>query len=592
MYNIPKWRLNYLFVLFGVIFSCLASAEEAAHPVAAPSSLPVVPPVIGCAALANTDLADVGGAGSRITHATEANQAGVGVCVVEGVLSPSIEFRVSLPTRTWSQRLLQIGCGGLCGHIPEEAGGADGCAPLDQGGFVQAATDMGHQGQSGDFGQDTQQRSDFAYRAVHLTALASKKLIRAYYGQNAKYAYFTGCSDGGREALMEAQRYPDDFDGILAGAPALNFQVQNSLYHGWQAASNTGADGRAILTAARLPLLHQAVLEQCDALDGLKDGLIADPRACHFDPASIQCQPGQSDTSHCLTPQEVATVRKLYDGPHDPSTGERLTVGGPMPGSELAWAGVFVPAAANQPIFSQKIMLDAVRNLTFEKNPPANFSLADLKFTKATFEQLVPLHALYDATNPDLRKFAQAGHKLILWHGWADQHISPLNTIAYHEAVMKFMGSPATGAFERLYLIPGMYHCSGGDGPSSIDLLTPLMAWVEHSATPDTIMVKQAVPNLQSHFGQPAGDLPPLPAGMPPLAENGKNMPPMPMGGPMQPSSPVKMRPVFPYPYLAHKVSGNGLDADSQYTAGEPLYSKGTQAWVGSSFFTPYVFKQ
>ena len=225
---------------------------------------------------------------------------------------------------------------------------AEGCAPLEAGGFVIASTDMGHQGMGGEFGQDPQKRVDFAHRAVHLTAVASKKLIRAFYGRDAAHAYFTGCSDGGREALIEAQRYPGDFDGIVAGAPVMNFQVQNSLYHAWQARSNTGADGKAILAASRLPLLHQAVLDQCDGLDGQVDGVIVDPRACRFDPGALLCRSGASEVAAgCLTAAEVEAVRRLYEGPRDAATGKRLTIGGPQPGSELAWAGVFVPRAAD-----------------------------------------------------------------------------------------------------------------------------------------------------------------------------------------------------------------------------------------------------
>lgn len=247
---------------------------------------------------------------------------------------------------------------------------------LAAGGFAVASTDMGHQGAGGEFGRDSQKRADFAHRAVHLTAVAAKALIRSFYGREPAYAYFTGCSGGGREALVEAQRCPGDFDGILAGA-AMNFQVQNGLYHAWQARSNTGPDGKAILLAGRLPVLHDAVLTACDALDGRADGLVSAPGACRFDPASVQCRAIQDGTT-CPTPEEVAVVRRLYDGPRDPAIGERLTVGGPQPGSELAWADVFVPRSAEAPIMSERFALDALRTLIFETDPPAGFTLADL----------------------------------------------------------------------------------------------------------------------------------------------------------------------------------------------------------------------
>jgi hypothetical protein len=172
----------------------------------------------------------------------------------------------------------------------------------------------------------------------------------------------------------------------------------------------------------------------------------------------------------------VDVVRKLYDRQRDPAKGKRLTAGGPLFGSELAWGGVYVPVSADQPIFNQKIALDALRNVVFETNPPAGFSLADVTFDEATFDRLRPLHQLYDATNPDLSAFAASGGKLILWHGWADRHISPINTIVYHQAVETQMGEARAEAFTRLYLFPSMYHCRGGEGPSLIDLLSPLMA--------------------------------------------------------------------------------------------------------------------
>jgi hypothetical protein len=513
----------------------------------------VILPTRPCADLLQVDLADIGGAGSRVVRAAESTENNVAVCAVEGTLAPAIGFKVSLPTKSWTQRYLQLGCGGLCGSISLRAGAADGCTPLQTGGFVLAATDMGHQGMGGAFGKDPQRRADFAHRGVHVTAQAAKKLIRAFYGRAEAYSYFNGCSDGGREALVEAQRYPGDFNGIIAGAPAMNFQVQNSLYHGWQARSNTGADGKPILVASRLPLLHAAVLKQCDKLDGQADGLLADPRACHVDLAAVQCKPG-ADPASCLSAAEVDTVRRLYDGPRDTATGTRLTIGGPQPGSELAWAGVFVPRSAQEPIYSAIIAMDSVRNLVFEQDPPASFTLADLRFDQPTFDRLQARHRLFDATNPDLAAFNQAGGKLILWHGWSDPHISPLNTIAYHDAVERQMGRATANGFERLYLLPGVYHCEGGEGPSSIDLLTPMLEWVERGVAPQGVVARTAAPKPSfvpppQLAGEMAANQPDgaAAAGRPPL-------PPAPGAAgqePATPPEPPRSRPVFPYPAVA-----------------------------------------
>ena len=559
-----------------VLLLQLPSLAHAQMPIAA---LPVVKPAISCAALTQTDLQPIGGKGSQVLSASETTTDGITACEVQGTLAPSIGFKVILPTHTWTQRYLQVGCGGLCGRISMQVGAADSCAPLNSGGFVLAATDMGHEGMDNSWGDDPQKRADFAHRGVHLTALAAKKLIATFYGQQPTYAYFTGCSDGGREALMEAQRYPDDFNGIIAGAPALNFQVQNSIYHAWQARSNTDEQGKAILIASRLPILHKAVLQQCDGLDGQVDGLISDPRACHFDPGVVQCKASATDTSACLTTAEVNAARRFYEGPRDPASGERLTIAGPQPGSELAWAGVFVPDSVDQPINSEKMALDALRNLAFEHNPGSDFSLADVKFDRSTFDQLRPLHPLYDATNPDLSAFAQRGGKLILWHGWADPHISPLNTIAYHQALEVQMGKSKAESFERLYLLPGVYHCAGGEGPSLLDLLTPMMSWVEKGQAPGAIVTLQASSTQSgpSEFGAPTN----LPA-------NAEKKPLIPEVA-QDPANEGRTRLVFPYPDVAvYDGKGDVKSADS-YVPGKASADEKTPQWMGSDFFTPYA---
>ena len=249
---------------------------------------------------------------------------------------------------------------------------------LNDGGFVMAATDMGHSGFGADWGLDAGLRADFAHRAQHITALAAKALIGQFYGQAPAFSCFNGCSDGGREAVMEALRDPQDFNGIIAGAAAMLFQVQNTLHHGWLARSNTGADGKSILLSAKLPALHAAVLAACDAQDGLADGLISQPAPCSFDPATIACAEGKDDAS-CLTPAEEDVVRKIYDGPRDPS-GAALTPGQQLPGLELNWQGVFVPDTADMPPFSAMIAEPVLQNLAFDPARPT-MKPADLEFT-------------------------------------------------------------------------------------------------------------------------------------------------------------------------------------------------------------------
>ncbi|WP_347557326.1 tannase/feruloyl esterase family alpha/beta hydrolase [Robbsia sp. KACC 23696] len=621
---------------FGIAFALQAQAlaAKAAHaatpdtvaiastPVAPGGSTQIVPSTLQCADLRNIDIVKIGGPGSAITSAREMMLHDTASCVVEGTLAPAIGFRLELPVSTWTQRFLQVGCEGTCGQISTRIGAARGCVPVRDNGFAVAATDMGHKGMDTGFGVDPEKRKDFAYRGQHLTALVSKMLILAYYGQAQRYAYFDGCSDGGREALIEAQRYPEDFDGIIAGAPAMMFQVQNALYHAWQVAANTDSEGKAIITAAALPLLHRAVLAQCDALDGQKDGILTDPRLCHFDPAVLQCREGQSGDANCLTPRQVETVRKLYDGPRDPKTGARLTIAGPQPGSELNWEGVFVPGDASQPVMSRMIAEGTWQYLALPKPAASSVALSSISFDAATLARLRAMHPLYDATNPDLRAFAARGGKLILWHGWADPHISPLNTIAYQEAMEGFMGKAAVDRFERLYLLPGVSHCGGGEGPSDADFLTQMLNWTEKAASPDAVVVSDADPgtalaprihgplrgDLMSNAGGDIGSGGGRPDKMGRAGGMGGGMGrrggmgsgagesrgdgdfssmdaalPMP-----QANSPKRTRLVYPYPAVAVFGDAGSVDSASDYVEHAPLYEGKTPDWLGADFFTPY----
>jgi len=492
-------------------------------------------PQRSCASLADLDLSKAADKPARVVSAREGESLGRKVCEVIGVVEPQVRFRVRLPVEGWDGRYLQTGCGGLCGRISDEVHQVHGCAPFEKVELAIAATDMGHEGPGPDFGADPQLRIDFAHRGVHVTAEAARAIVAAFYGRPAERSYFIGCSDGGREGLMEAQRYAGDFDGIAAGAPAFNFQIQNTFYHAWNARSNTGADGKPILVAADLPVLHRAALKACLA----EDGVIADPRRrCAFDPKTALCAPGQTDD--CLSAEKVEAARKIYEGPRT-GDGVWLTIGGPQRGSELSWAGVFVPKPGSDEIFGRMIAGGTIAFLAFDPNPPKTYGLNELGFDAATFERLKPMHALYDATNPDISAFASRGGRLILWHGWSDPHISPLNTIAYYKAVRAALGAETAEAAVRLFLIPGLYHCEGGEGFTKTDVLTPLIAWVESGKAPDRLVL---------------------------TGEAGS-------------------RPVFAYPALA-EYGGAGDRADaaswrSMIPASEPRL----RPWIGESFFAP-----
>ena len=464
--------LSGLLVWLGLATTALASPER----------LEPLRPVVACASLAGTDLASVTRATTAVSLVREEGAGAGAYCRVVGTIAPAVTFEVHLPLAGWSQRYLQTGCGGLCGSLTIRADKSEGCAPITDGTVALASTDMGHRGMDMAWGGDPQKRADFATRGVHLTALAAKTLIQAFYGRAPKYAYFSGCSDGGREALIEAQRFPQDFDGIAAGAPALHFSVQNSFHHLWLARANTGPDAKPLLTAVDLPPLHAAVIKACAG----GDGLIDDPRTCRFDPKAVQCA-GEYRAGACLTPAQVAAVRAFYRGATG-SKGERLEVAPLMPGSELLWAGVFVPRAPDQPIFSGRIALDTVNHLLFTPNPATPWTVADFPFDAAMAKRLEPARALYNAESADLSDFAGHGGKLILWHGWADPHISPVGTLAYWQRMGRRMGVAQRAASVRLFLLPGMGHCDGGEGPSQFPLLAALMDWVEQSKAPDVMI--------------------------------------------------------------------------------------------------------
>ncbi|MEU8635587.1 tannase/feruloyl esterase family alpha/beta hydrolase [Amycolatopsis sp. NPDC048633] len=452
--------------------------------------LPAIHPVMTCGDVPQLDLTGVTDAKVTIQSATVVTTGTPKpYCEVKGTVAPANTVVVRLPIDGWTQRYVQTGCGGLCGSARIDYGQASTCPLVVDGSLAGATTDMGHQGQNdGSWALDNPQAQiDFAYRGVHVTSQVAKALISRFYGRGPAYSYFTGCSDGGREALMEAQRYPDDFDGIAAGAPANDMAVQNTFHHAWNVVANLDADGHATLLAGKLPLVHTAVLNACDALDGLRDGQLDDPRRCHFDPAALVCATGQAPAT-CLSPAEATVVRKLHDGAVD-AQGRRLEPAIAHEwGSELEWS-LFVPATPTGPSASANFALSYLRYLAFPGAQNPDFRLSDLKFTVASFWKTVQSSSYLAAMDPDLTRFQRGGGKLLLWHGWNDQHISPQSTLAYWDALR---AATRVDSFARLYLFPGVAHCGGGDGPNTFDVLTPVMAWAESGKQPGKVVASNA----------------------------------------------------------------------------------------------------
>jgi feruloyl esterase len=510
---------------------------------------PVVRPGMECERLTFADFSTLPEAPTRILSADLVTEtAPAPYCRVTGYVAPQVGFELHLPTMNWTQRLVFAGCGGLCGSIRMGVSQANGCAPIDEGTAATVASNLGHQGAGLDDGiwaaGDPQARIDFAYRGVHVVAVASKAIIAAFYGQEPRHSYFVGCSDGGREGMMSAQRYPEDFDGITAGAPAFNFVIQNTFYHSWNAMANRGPNGKAVLESGRVPLLHEAVLAACDGIDGLNDRVIDDPRLCTFDVASATCAEG-ADPATCFAPAEAEVARRIYEGPRD-ETGRRLTISGAMPGSEAAWPGVNTADDPDRPPFAVAIALGFLRHLAWWDDPAPDYDLADLAFDAATFESLKPTGQVLAAMNPDLRPFAEAGGKLILWHGSADQHIAPTNTLAYRAALRETVGEELADTFTRTFMIPGMYHCQGGSGPSEMDVVSAMMHWVEKGVAPDSLLTSRTIDGAV-----------------------------------------VASRPVFNYPLIS-KWDGVGdpAMAGSYYSAQPAMPADETYEWAGKELFT------
>lgn len=417
-------------------------------------------------------------------------------CRVTAVASPTsdstIGFEVWLPVTGWNGKFQQIGNGGLAGDIPL----AQMAEPLLRG-FAVAGTDDGHTGGPGDGAWaigHPEKVIDYGYRAVHETAIQAKALIRAFYGAPPNEAYFLGCSDGGREALMEAQRFPEDFHGIVAGAPAA-YMTHLSLKLMWDS-SLAHEKPASYVPPAKLAVLQAAVVAECDGRDGVKDGMIEDPRVCRFDPSKIECK--GDDAPNCLTAPQVEAVRRIYDPLIDPATGKQVSPGY-SPGTENVdgnWSDWIFGNAETKVGFGMMIAHSFFADLVFE-NPKWAFHAADFSQTlKAADGKLADK---LNATNPDLSAFKARGGKLIQFHGWGDPAIPAEDSIDYFTSVQAAMGD--TGDFYRLFMAPGMSHCGGGIGATVFgyermpaqrdadhDLATALDRWVVEGNAPEKIV--------------------------------------------------------------------------------------------------------
>ena len=407
-------------------------------------------------------------------------------CRVQGVLKPTptsaIQFEVWLPESGWNGRLQVVGNGGLAGTISYPA-----MATALRSGFATASTDTGHTStEPPTWLQDRERLIDYSSRGLHLTTVDAKAIVSAFYSQAAKYAYYTGCSTGGKQGLMEAQRFPADFDGILAG-DAANFWTHQMAGEVWNGVVTSSPDTN--LPKEKLQLVQDAAIAKCDLLDGAKDGLVSDPMRCRFDPEVLQCR--GADTANCLTAAQVEAVRKVYTGPVNPRT-HKPVYAGMYPGGEMGWAsGVVINRTTTSGVSSNEFWSYAL----FGK-PDWAFRTFDFDTDLARADaELAPVT---NATDPKLDAFNRLGHKLIYYHGAADPLIPAQNGINYYESVVKAeKGLDQTQRFFRAFLVPGLYHCTGGPGPTSFtdESLKALQQWVESGTAPASILATKYTDN-------------------------------------------------------------------------------------------------
>jgi len=440
-------------------------------------------PATECAALETVSLPDLVQMETRIVAADGTVPAH---CRVSGMLDPEIAFEVNLPDN-WNSRFFMIGNGGLAGERPDDARRRGERAAALQNGFAQASTNTGHDAQNEPQGtfvlNDPQKAIDYAYRAVHLTAVTAKAITNTYYGEPLSYSYWNSCSNGGRQGLIEAQRYPDDFDGIVANAPWVD-QTGFTIGALW----NQRALTETPVSAEKIVLVADRVMAQCDAIDGLTDGLIDDPRNCSFQAArDVPSCPAGTDDGSCLTPAQATVIQQIYGGP---VSGGRQIFPGFMPGSEQAggWMNLIVPATPNARPADFSLADATLRYLVFDPPQP------DYDFQEFDFDRDVELldrwGRLADATDVDLSAFRQRGGKLIMTYGWADSILQPMMGVDYYERAVTANGPDGTD-FLRLFMVPGMAHCAGGIGPDQNDAVTAVIDWVEQDRAPDSLIASK-----------------------------------------------------------------------------------------------------
>jgi feruloyl esterase len=394
-------------------------------------------------------------------------------CRVAATLTPSsdsdIKVEVWLPVARWNGKFQAVGNGGWAGTISYPAMAAAVAA-----GYATASTDTGHVGNTGAFAFGHPEKViDFGYRAVHEMTVKAKTVIDAFYGTRPMLSIWNGCSLGGRQGVTEAVRYPSDFDGIIAGAPAVN----GLHLHAGRVAINrsVNATPASVIPASKYPAIHQAALAACDARDGVADGVLENPGACAFDPKVMQCS-GQDDSA-CLSPAQIESARRMYAGARHPST-KTAVLPGLAVGSELGWNVIGGTAPIGLAVEAFKYVIE--KDQAWDG---ARFNAA----TDLDLALSIDPDDVLGSTDPRMRPFFARGGKLLLYHGWSDPQVTPYNTIEYFNKVVGAVGGAGVGTSIQLYMVPGMNHCAGGPGADTFDKMGAMEEWIKTGASPKRI---------------------------------------------------------------------------------------------------------
>jgi hypothetical protein len=485
-----------------------------------------VKPRVGCSSLLSLTGYDL-----SITTATPIPATGdlPEYCRVVGLIQPEIRFEVNLPT-SWNGRLYMFGNGGFAGEALDAPIRVATAQRALARGFATAQTNTGHDAAAepfATFAASPQKFADYAYRAVHVTALTAKRIAQAYYQTAPRRSYFDGCSTGGRQGLISAQRFPDDFDGIAVGAPVLSFTGTMISYM-----NNQRALRAAPITVEKLKIVADAVYGKCDIIDGAKDGVIDDPRRCAFKPATDlpKCA-SEAGGASCFSAAEVRALETVYGGvardgaPFVAGWPVGVEIGGAQNTPPTAWLPWLIAAPGGVP--TEQIFGDSFfKHMAFGRsNPSYDWMTFNID---ADYDKVANTRAALDAVDPDLSRFKARGGKIISYYGWADPALNPLMGVNYYESVIARMG-PSTADFYRLFMVPGMFHCSGGVGTGTFDAVTPLIEWVEKGVTPASIRAVKLV--------------------------DGK---------------PVRTRPLCPYPEIAKYKGTGSVDDEVNFSCARP----------------------